>query len=69
MARVIVSVADSHLAAIDQVARQLQTAGLTEAKVLRAAGVVVGEFDGDSFAPLAAVEGVGQVERQRLLGL
>lgn len=69
MTRVIVSVADSHLSGIDRVAEALRAAGLEQPKVLRAAGVVVGEFGGSSFDALAAIEGVETVEQQRLIGI
>ena len=63
MPDVNVLIADDHLAAIDDVAAALRSAGLRLGEVLPSAGVVTGAVDDLALVPaLEAVEGVAKVE-------
>lgn len=59
---VIVTIADSHRAAIAAVAEQLGRAGLDDASTLAAAGVVTGSVLPGKLVALRAVPGVAAVE-------
>ena len=61
---VTVTVADSHLADVDAVARGLELAGMQVEQVLSALGIITGSVDDAQIAALEAVEGVAAVERQ-----
>lgn len=63
MPDVNVLIADDHLAAIDEVAAALQSAGLRLRDVLPSAGVVTGSVDDLAALPaLQAVDGVASAE-------
>lgn len=62
---VIVTVADSHLAAVGELAGLLRDAGMDVDVVLPAIGIVTGSVDADKLAAIAAVPGVAAVEEQR----
>jgi hypothetical protein len=60
---VVISVEPGHLARIGEVAGALRAAGLRDAQVLEAAGVITGRAD--DVAALRAVAGVAAVEVSR----
>jgi cell division protein ZapA (FtsZ GTPase activity inhibitor) len=61
---VTVTVADSHVAAIEEVASALRDAGMDVSAVLAAIGVVTGSIEEDRLAAIAGVGGVASVEEQ-----
>jgi hypothetical protein len=61
---VTVTVADSDLAEIEDVAQRLRDAGMTVDAVLGAVGIITGSVPDASIASLHAVPGVAAVEPQ-----
>lgn len=61
---VTVTVADSHAAAVDDVAARLAQAGMQVERVLAVLGVVTGSVDDGRLAALERVPGVAAVEEQ-----
>lgn len=59
---VVVTVADTHIGRIDDVARQLAAAGLAAPQALGAAGIVTGKVSATGLAALRRVTGVLAVE-------
>jgi len=64
MAKITVTVADAHLASIDDVAVRLREAGMEVETVLAAIGIITGSVADDRLAALEAVPGVAAVEEQ-----
>jgi hypothetical protein len=62
---VIVTVADSHLAAVGELAGLLREAGMEIDTLLPAIGIVTGSIDADKLADIAALPGVAAVEERR----
>ena len=66
---ITVTVADSHLAGIDELAAQLRDAGMEVDGVLAAIGVVTGSVDSERLAAIAALPGVAALEVERTVHL
>ena len=62
---VTVTVADSHMAHAEEVARRLEQAGMQVEQVLSALGIITGSLDEAQLAALEAVEGVAAIEQQK----
>jgi len=61
---VTVTVADSGVGALEDVAQRLRLAGLEVDHVLAALGIITGSVDESRLAALEAVEGVASVQEQ-----
>jgi hypothetical protein len=67
---VVVSVAAGHLASIGEVAGALRDAGLRDAQILEAVGVITGHVDDAvGIEPLQQVDGVAGAEASRTIDL
>jgi hypothetical protein len=66
---VAISVTDDSLSRMPEVVAALRAAGLVVDDVLEALGMVTGSIDPEAFGSLAAVPGVAEVERQRVIRL
>ena len=62
--KITVTVADSHLASIDDVARRLRAAGMQIDSVLPAIGIITGSVAHGGPAAIGALPGVAAVEDQ-----
>jgi hypothetical protein len=62
---VTVTVADSHLAQIADVARRLEQSGMQIGQILATAGIITGSVDESQIGALEASEGVAAIERQK----
>ncbi len=62
--RIIVTIADSHIGIIAEVAAQLRAAGMTVEQVLETVGVVTGVVSQGNLPRLSAVPGVVSVEEE-----
>ena len=63
------TIADSHLARIDDVAATLRAAGMEVDAVLAAIGIVTGSVDAGVLTALATLPGVAAVEEQAAVQL
>ncbi len=61
---VTVTVADSHVAAVQELAQRLARTGMQVDQVLAAAGVITGSVQDDQLEAIAALDGVAAVEGQ-----
>jgi hypothetical protein len=61
---VTVTVADSHLAQIEEIADRLRAAGMQVEQVLATIGVITGTVPAAQLSALHAVEGVAAIEQQ-----
>ncbi len=59
-----VTVADSHLGRVEDVARRLRDAGMEVEQVLATIGVITGTLPAAQLAALASIEGVAAVDEQ-----
>lgn len=61
---VTVTVADSHVAAVQELAQRLARTGMQVDQVLAAAGVITGSVQDDQLEAIAALDGVAAVAGQ-----
>ena len=61
---VTVTVAESHLAPIEEVVQRLREAGMEVEQVLPAIGVITGTVPAAQLSALSGVEGVASIEEQ-----
>lgn len=59
---VVITVADSELPNIDEIAIQLQAKGLNDAQVLQSAGIILGKAHSDIVTRLKLVAGISAIE-------
>jgi hypothetical protein len=67
--RLTLSVSDSHLKRLDQVARDAKAAGLEIEQQLDGIGVITGSIEADRIAHLHRIAGVDHVEPDRTVGI
>jgi hypothetical protein len=63
--RLSLSISDSHMNRIDEVAAAAMRAGMTVEQRLPDLGVLTGEIDRDKLARLRQVDGISDVEEER----
>jgi hypothetical protein len=62
---VTVTVADSHVAQIQDVARRLEQSGMQVGQILTTLGIITGSVDESQISTLEAIDGVAAIERQK----
>jgi hypothetical protein len=67
--RVTVTVADSHVAGIDELADRLRHAGMDVDGVLGAIGIITGSVPIERLSSIEALAGVAAVEKEMTLGV
>lgn len=65
MKNITVTVEDSHLAVMEEVAQQLRARGMRVERVLYSVGIITGCAPDQDCSALGAVEGVGSVDEQQ----
>ena len=64
-----ISIEDDYLERMDEVARQLQKAGLASSRQMKDIGVITGSVDQDHLDRIRRVPGVAHVERSRQVSI